>query len=125
MYKELGAELKVDKELPEGPVESFDQLLEDQSVWISDLIDFVKFEPNQQKNNKTTATINDMLIAHNKEGYLIAVTDGSVKHMHQVNFVWVLSTTGGVHLVKTYGQCDGRGISNQEEAVGMLLLCYL
>ena len=30
IYKELGAELKIDKELPEGPAESFEQLLADQ-----------------------------------------------------------------------------------------------
>ena len=29
IYKELGAELKIDKELPEGPAESFEQPLVD------------------------------------------------------------------------------------------------
>ena len=45
---------------------------------------------------------------------------GSVKHMHQMSFGWVLSTVGGVHLVKSYGGCNGRGSSLRAEAVGML-----
>ena len=65
-------------------------------------------------------TIEDVLKANNKDGYLIAVSDGSVKHMHHTSFGWVLSTTGGVHLATSYGGCDGRGSSLQAEAVGML-----
>ena len=55
--------------------------------------------------------IDDLLKAHNKDGYLIVVSDGSVKHMHQMNFGLVLSTAGGVHLATSYGECDGRGSS--------------
>ena len=63
-----------------------------------------------------------MLKAHNKDGYLIAVSDRSVKNIGQICFRWVLSTTGGVHLAKSYGGCDGRGSSLQAEAVGMLYI---
>ena len=68
----------------------------------------------------TEKTIKDILQAHDKDGYLIAVSDGSVKHMHQMSFGWVLSTVDGVHLATSYGGCDGRGSSLQAEAVGML-----
>ena len=54
-------------------------------------------------------TINDVLKAHANDGYVIAVFDGSVKHMHQINFGRVLSTVEGVHYAKSYGGCDGRG----------------
>ena len=46
--------------------------------------------------------------------------------MHQMSFGWVLSTAGGVHLVTSYGECDGRGNLLQVEAVGMLsILLYI
>ena len=61
-----------------------------------------------------------MLKAHNEDGYLIAVSDGSVKHMHQMSFGWVLSTVEGLHLAKSYGGCDDRDSSLQAEVVGML-----
>ena len=64
--------------------------------------------------------IDDMLKAHNEDGYLIVVSDGSVKHMHQMIFGWVLSTAGGVNLATSCGGCDGTGSSLQAEAVGML-----
>ena len=35
IYRELGAELKTDEELPEGPAESFEQLVADQPSWIA------------------------------------------------------------------------------------------
>ena len=54
-------------------------------------------------------TIEDILKANNKDGYFIAVPDGSIKHMYQMSFGWVLSTAGGVHFAISYGGCDGRG----------------
>ena len=65
-------------------------------------------------------TINDVLRAHDKEGYLIVVSDRSVQHTHQMSFGWVLATADGVHLAKSCGGCDGRGSSLRAEAVGML-----
>ena len=47
VYRELGAELKIDDKLPVGPVESFEQLIVDQSAWIRDLIKFVQFAPDK------------------------------------------------------------------------------
>ena len=64
--------------------------------------------------------INDILVAHDKDGYLVAALDGSVKHMHQMSFGWVLSIVKVLYLVKSFGRCDGRGSSLQAEAVGML-----
>ena len=56
IYKGLGAELKIDKKLPEGPAESFEQLLADQPVWIRDLIKFVKFALDQRKYKRAQGT---------------------------------------------------------------------
>ena len=66
------------------------------------------------------ATIEDMLKDHDEDGYLIVVSDGSVKHMHQMSSGWVLSTADGVHLATSYGGCNGRGSLLRAEAVGML-----
>ena len=71
-------------------------------------------------NNQMATTIEDMLKANNEDGYLITVSDGSVKHMHQMSFGWVLSTAGGVHLATSYGGCNSRESSLQAEAVRML-----
>ena len=64
--------------------------------------------------------INDVFKEQNKDGYLIADSDGSVKHMHLARFGWVLSTEGGVHLTTSYDGCDGLGSSLRAEAVGIL-----
>ena len=69
-------------------------------------------------------TIGDVLKANNEDGYLIAVSDGSVKDMHQMSFGWVLSTAGGVHLATSYGGCDGRGNLLQAEAVGVISISF-
>ena len=66
-----------------------------QPTWIRDLVKFVQFAPDKQKYNKMEATIEDVLKAHDEDGYLIAVLDGSVKHIHQMSFGWVLSTADG------------------------------
>ena len=65
-------------------------------------------------------TIDDVLKAHDKDGYLIVVSDGSVKHTHQMSFGWVFPTAGGLHLAKSHGGCNDRGSSLRAEAVGML-----
>ena len=80
MYRELGAEPKIDNALIVGPVESCKQLLAEQPTWIRDLVKFVQFAPDKQKYNKMEATIKDVLKAHDEVGYLIVVSDGSVKH---------------------------------------------
>ena len=81
---------------------------------------FVQFAPDKGKYNIVEKTIKDVLKAHNEDGYLIAVSNGSVKHMYQMSFGWVLSTADGVRLATSYGGCDGRGSSLRVEAVGML-----
>ena len=65
-------------------------------------------------------TIEDVLKANDKDGYLIVVSDGSVRQMQQMIFEWILTTAGGVHLVSSYGGYNGRGSSLRAEAVGML-----
>ena len=67
-------------------------------------------------------TIDDVLTVHDKDGYLVAVSGGSVKHMHQMSFGWVLSTAKGLHLAKSFGRCNGRGSSLRAEAVRMLYI---
>ena len=120
VYKELGAELKVTEALTIGPVKSFQQLLAEQPRWIQELIQFVQFAPDKGKYNIMEKTFEDVLKANNKDEYLIAVYDGSVKHMHQTSFGWVLSTADSVHLATSYSVCDGRGSSLRAEAVGIL-----
>ena len=123
MYKELGAELEtttIDEDVPIEPAESFEQLLAEQPKWTNDLTKFVTFAPDESKYSKTDIMIDDVLRAHDKEGYLIAVSNGSVQHTHQMSFGWVLATADGVHLAKSCGGCDGRGSSLRAEAVGML-----
>ena len=81
IYKELGAELKtttIDEDLPIGPEESFEKLLLEQPKWISDLTKFVTFAPDESKYSKMDTTINNILKAHDKDGYLIAVSVGSI-----------------------------------------------
>ena len=65
-------------------------------------------------------TKDDVLLAHDKDGYLVAVSDGSVRHTHQMSFGWVLATADNKHLARLCGGCDGRGSSLRAEAVGML-----
>ena len=122
MYKELGAELKIDKELPKDQAESFNQLIADQPEWIRNFLKFVRFTPDPTKYDKMNITIDDVLMAHDKGGYLVAVSDGSVKHIHQMIFGWVLLTAKGLHLAKSFGQCDGRGSSLRAEAVEILFI---
>ena len=122
-YKELGAELEitaVDENAPIGAPESFKRLLEEQPRWISDLTKFVSFAADDSKYNCMDITIDDVLRAHDKDGHLVAVSDGSVRNTHEMSFGWVLATANGKHLAQSYGRCDGRGSSLRAEAVGML-----
>ena len=75
VYRKLGAELKIDNDLPKGPVKSFEQLLVDQPAWISDLVKFITFTSDKHKYDKMSTTIEGVLTAHAKNGYLIAVSD--------------------------------------------------
>ena len=91
-----------------GPAESFKLLLAEQPAWIQDLIKFVQFGSDKHTYNETNITINKILKTNDKDGYLIAVSDGSVKHIHQISFEWILSTVVGVNFPTSYGGCDGR-----------------
>ena len=64
-------------------------------------------------------TIDDVLRAHDKDGHLVAASDGSVQNTHEMSFGWVLATANGKHLARSYGGCDGRGSSLRAEAVGI------
>ena len=94
IYRELGAELKIDDKLPEGPAESFEQLIADQPQWIRDLIEFVTFVPDKRMYNQMATTIDDVLKAHNTDGFLIVVSDSLVKHTHAPNEFWLGSVYG-------------------------------
>ena len=120
IYRELRAELKINNKLPDRCAKSFEQLIVDQPPCIRYLIEFVIFVPDKHTYNQMATPIDAVLKAHKTDGYLLAVLDGSVNHMHQISFGWVLYTTGGVHLATSYGGCDGSSISLQAETVGML-----
>ena len=75
-YKELGAELEttaVDENAPIGAPESFERLLAEQPIWISDLTKFVSFAADESKYNCMDITIDDVLQARDKDGHLVAV----------------------------------------------------
>ena len=57
-------------------------MLAEQPRWISDLIKFVSFAADESKGNRMDITIDDVLRTHNKDGYLVAVSDGSIRHIH-------------------------------------------
>ena len=57
VYRELGAEIKIDNELSVGPVKWFEQLIVDQLQWIRDLIEFVSFESDKWMYNQMATTI--------------------------------------------------------------------
>ena len=84
--KELGAEVITHGELPVGPIKSFDQLIAVQAIWIRDLLEFVCFLPDPKKYNSMDTTIDNILAAHKKKGYLVVVSDGLVKNMHHMSF---------------------------------------
>ena len=67
MYRELGAELKIDDELPVGPAESFEQLIAEQPACIRDLVKFVQFAPDKQTYNQMDTTIEDVFKAKDKD----------------------------------------------------------
>ena len=69
---------------------------------------------------KMDTTIDNVLSAHDKDGYLVTVLDELVKFMHPMSFGWVLLTAKGLHLAKSFDRCDGRGSSLQAKVVGML-----
>lgn len=93
MYRELGAELKIDNELIVGPVESFKKLLTDQPAWIRDLIKFVQFAPDKQTYNQIDITIEDVLKAHNKR----RIFNSSLRWISQTHApteIWIDSIYG-------------------------------
>ena len=51
--------------------------------------------PGPKEIQKMDTTIDDVLLDQHKEGYLVAVSNGSVEHMHQVSFGWVLTSAKG------------------------------
>ena len=65
-------------------------------------------------------TIDDVLAAYDKEGYLLEVLNRSVKYIHKMSFGWVVATAKGTHLAKSFGGYNRRGSSLQAEAVGIL-----
>ena len=86
-------------------------MLAEQPRWISDLTKFVSFAADDSKYKYMDITIDDVLRAHNKDGHLVAVSDGLVRNTHEMSFGWVLATANGKHLARSYGGCDGRGSS--------------
>ena len=55
-----------------------------------------------------------------KDGQLLLVSDGSLKHIHIMSFDWILSTLSGQLLAASSGPGSGRGSSLRIEADRML-----
>ena len=69
VYRELGAEFKINNKLSVGLVISFEQLIEDQPAWVRDLIKFIQFAPDKQTYNQLDTAIETVLNANNKDEY--------------------------------------------------------
>jgi hypothetical protein len=79
------------------------------------LLDDVHFFSDEEYSNlwKIVAATED-------HGYLLAVSDGSVKS-HDMSFGWILTTSTGDRLAAAAaGPCNGRGNSLRAEGAGML-----
>jgi hypothetical protein len=93
----------------------------------------VRWNAYRSKDNKVESLLQDVPffsddgysnlweIVHESEdfGYLLAVSDGSVK-FHDMSFGWILATPTGKRLVAAAGPCNGRGNSLRAEGAGML-----
>jgi hypothetical protein len=98
-----------------GPDVSWDKFIQSQPKWVESLLQDVHFFSDD-------GYLNLWEIVHELEhhGYLLAVSDGSVK-FHDMSFGWVLATPTGKRLAAAAGPCSGRGNSLQAvEGAGML-----
>jgi hypothetical protein len=97
-----------------GPDVSWDEFIKSQPHWVESLLQDVHFFPDDGYSNLWK-------IVHKLEehGYLLAVSDGSVK-FHDMSFGWILATPTGKRLAAAAGPCNGRGNSLQADGAGIL-----
>jgi hypothetical protein len=90
-----------------GPDVSWGKFIQSQSQsqWVDSLLQEVHFFSDDGYSNLWE-------IVHELEehGYLLAVSDGSVK-FHDMSFGWILATPTGKRLAAAAGPCNGRGNS--------------
>jgi hypothetical protein len=97
------------------PEVSWDKYIQQQPEWIEALLVQVEFYGSEDGD----ANLFEITTQHEKHGYLLAVSDGSVL-FYNMSFGWILSTPDGVRLVGGAGPCNGRGNSLRAEDAGML-----
>jgi hypothetical protein len=97
-----------------GPDVSWDWFIHTQPKWVIALLDDVHFFSDDGYSN-----LWEIVAAIEEHGYLLAVSDGSVKS-HDMSFGWILSTPTGDRLAAAAGPCNGRGNSLRAEGAGML-----
>ena len=85
MYRELRAELKIENKLSVAPVTLFEQLIADQTKRIREFGKFVQFAQDKQTYNQLDTIIQDVVTANGENGYLISLSDGPVRHTHQMS----------------------------------------
>jgi hypothetical protein len=116
LYSDMAALVVKDKAAKQicGPDVSWDMFIQSQPVWVGTLLQDVHFFSDAGYSNLWE-------IVHELEGhgYLLAVSDGSVK-FHDMSFKWILATPTGKRLAAAAGPCNGRGNSLQAEGAGML-----
>jgi hypothetical protein len=106
----------LDKNKPKqyGPTECWDRFIASQSSWIRQFLEEVHFYTDDRHQN-----IDKIPILHNKCGYLLSVSDGSVK-FHNMSFGWIIATPEGRRLAAGCGPCEGSSNSLCSEGAGML-----
>ena len=98
-----------------GPAEDWDTFILRKPAWIQHRLQNVHFfTPNGFFD---PAMISDSMT---KDGQLLLVSDGSLKHIHMMSFGWILSTSSGTWLAASSGPGSGCGTSLRIEADGML-----
>jgi hypothetical protein len=92
-----------------GPDVSWDKFIQSQPHWVESLPQDVHFFSDDGYSNLWE-------IVHELEenGYLLAVSDGSVK-FHDMSFGWILATPTGNRLAAAAGPCNGRRIHYEQK----------
>jgi len=99
-----------------GPTECWDGFVRSQPEWIRMFLQEIHFYTDDG-----FANLDEILTVHDKEGYLLSVSDGSVK-FHNMSFGWIIASPDGQRLAAGAGAgpCQGRGNSLRSEGAGML-----
>jgi hypothetical protein len=116
IYGELMAVVVQDKTKKKiyGPDVSWDRFIQSQTKWVTALLEDVHFFSEDGYSN-----LWEIMTAIEENGYLLAVSDGSVK-FHDMSFRWILATPSGELLAAAAGPCNERGNLLRAEGVGML-----